>query len=308
MDSPFYIEAPPNKKKIHFEKFSHKNWDFYAHVEYMLPSKIMDELTSTSEYIKIKQLPEILNGYNRLYLINKENNFAYEFSPLQILDLTDYELRQKAFENKLIYYIPPEVKVQFHEDWKNIKIEGREDIKRQNPTSDWTFSSPSLGNVCTISKSEISSFYKNENFSDNDKVFKNEIDDNINIPFEKLSPQNPIIHYNEVIFYEDELGDNGICESKIRFRIMDDCFYGLMRSYLRVDNVLIRNMDTRIFHNFGDDYIIRYFTVKEMSYMDLKKQGFNFSNEWNISPYQSDQVDQYMKNPIFSVKDKLFIK
>ena len=42
MDSPFYIEAPPNKKKIHFEKFSHKNWDFYAHVEYMLPSKIMD--------------------------------------------------------------------------------------------------------------------------------------------------------------------------------------------------------------------------------------------------------------------------
>ena len=62
MDKEYFIEAPPNKKKISFEKFSHKNWDFYSHVEYMMGSKIMDELTSTTDYIKIKQLPEVLNG------------------------------------------------------------------------------------------------------------------------------------------------------------------------------------------------------------------------------------------------------
>ena len=307
MDKEYIIEAPPNKKKINFEKFSHKNWDFYSHIEYMMSSKIMDELTSTSDYIQIKLLPEVLNGYNRLFLINKDNNFAYEFSPLKILDLTNFEIRKKAFENKSIYYIPPEVKVQFHDEWKDIKVEGKEEIKEQESISDWTFCSPSMGNICTIPNSEIANFYEEEKL-DKDKIFKTEIDDKISIPIEKLTPQNPIIHYSEVIFYEDELGDNGICESKIRFRIMNDCFYGLMRAYLRVDNVLIRNMDTRIFHNFGDDYIIRQFTVKEMSYMDLKRMGFNFSNEWNISPYQSDQVDQYMKSPIFCVKDKLYIK
>ena len=96
MDKEYIIEAPPNKKKINFEKFSHKNWDFYSHIEYMMSSKIMDELTSTSDYIQIKQLPEILNGYNRLFLINKENNFAYEFSPLKILNLTNFEIRKKS--------------------------------------------------------------------------------------------------------------------------------------------------------------------------------------------------------------------
>ena len=42
MDKEYFIEAPPNKKKISFEKFSHQNWDFYSHVEYMMGSKIMD--------------------------------------------------------------------------------------------------------------------------------------------------------------------------------------------------------------------------------------------------------------------------
>ena len=59
MDKEYIIEAPPNKKKINLEKFSHKNWDFYSHVEYMMASTIMDELTSTSDYIQIKLLPEV---------------------------------------------------------------------------------------------------------------------------------------------------------------------------------------------------------------------------------------------------------
>ncbi len=63
-------------------------------------------------------------------------------------------------------------------------------------------------------------------------------------------------------------------------------------------------MDTWIFNNFGNDFIIRYFTLIEMSYMDYKNKDFILI--MNISPYQSDQVVQYIKNPIFSVK--LFIK
>ena len=44
---------------------------------------------------------------------------------------------------------------------------------------------------------------------------------------------------------------------------MNDCFFGLIRSYLRVDDVVIRILDTRIFHDFKNNYILREFTHRE---------------------------------------------
>jgi len=47
--------------------------------------------------------------------------------------------------------------------------------------------------------------------------------------------------------------------SEFRFRVMNDCFFGLLRHYLRVDEVLIRVYDTRIYHEFDKNYILREF-------------------------------------------------
>lgn len=44
---------------------------------------------------------------------------------------------------------------------------------------------------------------------------------------------------------------------------MGDCFFGLIRSYLRIDDVLIRLLDTRIYHDFKTDFILRDFTHRE---------------------------------------------
>jgi len=74
-----------------------------------------------------------------------------------------------------------------------------------------------------------------------------------------LGVENPIKHYGEAILYEDEFGDKGFSKANVRFRIMDDCFLVLFRSYIRVDHVLVRILDTRIFHKFGTDSIIRDF-------------------------------------------------
>lgn len=46
-----------------------------------------------------------------------------------------------------------------------------------------------------------------------------------------------------------------------RFRVMADCYFGLLRNYIRVDDVLVRVFDTRIYHEFQNDYIIREFSV-----------------------------------------------
>lgn len=85
---------------------------------------------------------------------------------------------------------------------------------------------------------------------------------------------------------------------------MKDCFLGLLRYYLRVDNVSVRIIDTRFFHSFGDNYILREFIVKENTYDDLQKKGFKFSSEWSLSQGQSDQVSSFM-DTVFSVRDKI---
>lgn len=62
-----------------------------------------------------------------------------------------------------------------------------------------------------------------------------------------LGPDNPILHYGEVILFEDEIGDRGYSKVSVRFRVMANCFFILLRSYTRIDKVLVRILDTRVF-------------------------------------------------------------
>lgn len=107
-----------------------------------------------------------------------------------------------------------------------------------------------------------------------------------------------------MLLFDDELNDNGISSGSIRFRIMNDCFFGLLRCYLRVDNVAVRIMDTRIFHSFDQNYILREFQVRENSYPELISKGFKLDSEWSLSDTQSDIVYNDLEK-IFCVKDKI---
>lgn len=69
-----------------------------------------------------------------------------------------------------------------------------------------------------------------------------------------------------VDLWEDELDDNGETKSEFRFRTMKDCFFGLIRFYLRLDDVIIRIYDTRIYHDYSTNYILREFSIKEDKY------------------------------------------
>jgi len=63
---------------------------------------------------------------------------------------------------------------------------------------------------------------------------------------------------------------------------MGDCFFGLLRSYLRVDEVVIRCYDTRIYHEFGKGFILREFSVRESNYDEIRKKGFKFSADFHV--------------------------
>lgn len=90
------------------------------------------------------------------------------------------------------------------------------------------------------------------------------------IPLDKLGQDNPILHYGEVVLYEDELGDKGYSKVNVRFRTMKDCFFVLLRSYTRVDHVLVRILDTRVYCGDMDHSekveLIRDFTFRESTY------------------------------------------
>ena len=290
MEKNFLIKVPPNDKKIPLSKFSFKGWDFYYHSENMLNSSDLDLLTKDKDTneLHISHLPEIFYGYNRYYIINEAKNFCYEFNPLQMLSLTNNTIRQIWLDKKDIYYIPPPQKSQFSK------------IEDQKSEIDWSFSSPYMGHITSINKSSIHELFPQINGENNFKVEKSEM----MFPDKK---HHNIINYNQVYFYEDELGDVGFSEGKIGLGVTEDYFIGLLRSYIRVDNMIVRNIDTKLYYKFGDKYIIRSFTVKEKNYDELKNNGFNITNEWNLSPTQSDRVDPFLGKPIFEVNDLIHI-
>ena len=114
------------------------------------------------------------------------------------------------------------------------------------------------------------------------------------IPFERLSPQNPIQNFGQLYLFECDLEDSGYTMCQVRYRIMADCFYILIRYYLRVDGVKVRVIDTRVFHDFSTNYLLREFTHRENDFDQLRKAGFNPGSEWMLSNNQGDEVSKYM--------------
>ncbi|KAG8923616.1 hypothetical protein FRC00_006030 [Tulasnella sp. 408] len=73
------------------------------------------------------------------------------------------------------------------------------------------------------------------------------------IPLAQLSRRDPILYYAEILLYEDELHDNGSSRLVVRLRVMPTCLFILSRLTVRVDGVVFRTFDTRIYHSFQPD-------------------------------------------------------
>ncbi len=92
-------------------------------------------------------------------------------------------------------------------------------------------------------------------------------DERINI--EKLKIPEQISFFEEICLFEDELSDHGISSLVVKIRVMPSSFYILQRFFLRVDDVVIRVYDTRIYHESSNNYLIREYTEKESLVKDL---------------------------------------
>ena len=77
----------------------------------------------------------------------------------------------------------------------------------------------------------------------------------------------PILFYDEVLLYQDDLEDCGDVLYEAKLRVMPQCWFLLSRFFLRVDGSVVRIRDTRIFHRFGDSQVHMDVSWKEQSLM-----------------------------------------
>lgn len=91
------------------------------------------------------------------------------------------------------------------------------------------------------------------------------------IPFELLKQPDPILFFDEVVLYEDELADNGIAMLSCKIRVMPSRLLLLMRFFMRLDNVLVRVRDTRVYVDFDTGEVIREHVSKESEYEKVRE-------------------------------------
>ena len=91
------------------------------------------------------------------------------------------------------------------------------------------------------------------------------------VPFELLKRPDPILFFDEVMLYEDELADNGIAMLSCKIRVMPSRLLLLSRFFMRLDNVLLRLRDTRVYVDFDTGEVIRQYLSKEEQYDKIRE-------------------------------------
>lgn len=92
-----------------------------------------------------------------------------------------------------------------------------------------------------------------------------------------LSSKEPILFYDEVVLYEDELADNGVSLLTVKVRVMPSGWFLLLRFWLRVDGVLMRLRDTRMHCAFSEQafpVILRESCWRESTFNALAAKGY----------------------------------
>jgi type 2A phosphatase activator TIP41 len=96
------------------------------------------------------------------------------------------------------------------------------------------------------------------------------------IPLDLLKRRDPILFFDEVVLYESELDDNGVSVFSVKVRVHEERMLLLARLFVRVDNVIVRVRDTRVFVEFGKGEILREYTAKEESFANVKNVSVFF--------------------------------
>lgn len=91
------------------------------------------------------------------------------------------------------------------------------------------------------------------------------------IPLDLLRRPDPILFFDEIILYEDELADNGISMLSCKIRVMPARLLLLCRFFLRLDDVIFRLRETRIYVEFETREVIREYVAREEDFETVRQ-------------------------------------
>ncbi|RDD46878.1 TIP41-like protein [Trichoplax sp. H2] len=202
-------------------------------------------------------LPEMLFANNSLRLEHR-NGFGIEFNPTDALKLVN---NQKEH-----------IKVAYAEEWQKNRVSSEDPVNETVKRFDWTYSSK----------------YKGTLFGDGIKASST----TQRIDIEKLKAKEKIYHYKSIMLFEDELADNGCAWMNAKVRVMPGYVFFLLRFFLRVDNVLARVYDTRLYHQAETNYMLREFLAKECNLQQVKVPSHVLSDPAEIDKFLTVTEEQ----------------
>ncbi|KAL2917844.1 Tap42 interacting protein [Polyrhizophydium stewartii] len=211
------------------------------------------ELDRVAEWISIP-LPEMLFGNNELVVAHR-SGVSVVFNAVEALALVD-DTPESADKTK----------VAASAQWTRTSVKTHGSIHKVVRPYDWTYTTEYCGTVSQRGGSP-------EGESQDRAVAIQMQPSEVGINIQRLIAPEPILFYDELVLFEDELADNGAAVLSLRMRVMPSCFLVLQRFFLRVDNVLLRINDTRVFHEFGSDVLIREYTSREAPYESVKQSA-----------------------------------
>ncbi|GAA5979251.1 hypothetical protein JCM5350_006942 [Sporobolomyces pararoseus] len=208
-------------------------------------------------------LPEIIFGNNKLSIRHEPSGFGLEWNTLDMLRGVK---KGQGWEN-----LPGSgaLKVAHAEEWSRGQ-------SSTNSTSrmtivkpfDWTYTTLHPGTTLPPTTLPVS---EPPSASSTPLEWKRAPPTHPGIPLALLARTDiPILFFDEVPLFEDELGDNGIADVTIRVRVNSTSFYVLARYALRIDHVLFRHFDVRVYHEFGSSEIVRELKGRQSSYEQVK--------------------------------------
>ncbi|TFK63539.1 type 2A phosphatase activator TIP41 [Pluteus cervinus] len=204
-------------------------------------------------------LPEMTFGNNYLTLEHRPSSTRYSFRTGDALG----KVKRGELEEG-----DGGVKVEYADKWLQSRTGASSllPMPKTVPTKpyDWTYTTTYPGGLLKQSGSEETEIPWSLGESENSSH---------SIPLAELMRPDPILFYAEIPLFEDELHDNGSSNLLVRIRVMPTCIFILSRFTLRVDNVLFRTHDTRLYHSFASSppLLVRETTGWEAPYDRVKR-------------------------------------
>ncbi|KAF6837900.1 hypothetical protein CPLU01_02786 [Colletotrichum plurivorum] len=190
-------------------------------------------------------VPEMIFGDNLVRIEHVPTGWSISFNAYDALDGVD------KTDKKML-------KVAYAKDWSSSREKTSAGIKEVVKPYDWSYSTEYRGTLAEAVDGE-------------ERRLR---DSKREIPLELLKRRDPILFFDDVMLYESELDDNGISVVSVKVRVHEKRMLLLCRLFMRLDNVVVRIRDTRVYVDFETDEVIREYTAKEDGFDSVKRSLF----------------------------------